>query len=441
MTGSYPQRSGNSVQPRVDGVPTFRRIAEAIEAARHSIWLTVAFYAPDFQFPDGYGNLFDVLDRSARRGLDVRVLFWRPNPESSGYGRTFAGTGAERDLLVRSDFRFNSRWDRAATVYCQHQKSWLIDAGQPTETSFVGGINLTAKALDLPGHEGGGQHDLYLELAGPSATDVHHNFVQRWNEASERGRPDGTWGAHGNDSLPFPTQTSPPKGKSKAQVQRMVHPGRYANGHPTPGGSSYNIESGEKSILDQYERAIDAARSSIYIENQALPIPAISRRLEAALQRGVEIIVLAPAEDEVAILNGYPDASRRRSVETVSPLRRYENFSLIGLAVPDGRQRRAVYVHAKAMLVDDAWMTVGSCNLHSNSLGGHTEMNVSVWDRQVVRALRCELLAEHIRHDTSGLDDRAALQLFRHVAERNSKAGIEADANWQGAAFRLDSSL
>src|SRR2546430_1377132 len=26
---------------------------------------------------------------------------------------------------------------------------------------------------------------LSLELSGPAATDVHHNFVQRWNEASE----------------------------------------------------------------------------------------------------------------------------------------------------------------------------------------------------------------------------------------------------------------
>jgi cardiolipin synthase len=378
IAGSYPPRSGNKVQPWVDGVPAFRRIAAAIEGARHSIWLTVAFYAPDFQFPDGYGDLFHVLDRSARRGLDVRVLFWRPNAESNGYGRTFAGTSTEQDLLQRSDFCFNIRWDRAATVYCQHQKSWLIDAGMPTETSFVGGVNLTAKALGSPGHEEGGQHDLYLELAGPSATDVHHNFVQRWNEASERNRPDGIWGVGGNDTLPFPLRISPPKGESNAQVQRMVHPGRYANGHPTPGGSSYGIESGEKSILDQYERAIDAARSSIYIENQALPIPAISRRLEAALQRGVEVIFLAPADEEVALLNGCPDAPRRRNVSTISPLTRYENFSLIGLAVPGGGQRRAVYVHAKAMLVDDAWMTVGSCNLHSNSLGGHTEMNVSV---------------------------------------------------------------
>jgi cardiolipin synthase A/B len=99
VSGSYPVRSGNLVRPLVDGVPTFRRIAGAIESARHGVWLTVAFFAPDFCFPDGGGSLFDVLDRAVARGLDVRILFWRPNPESSRYGRTFAGSQADRDML------------------------------------------------------------------------------------------------------------------------------------------------------------------------------------------------------------------------------------------------------------------------------------------------------------------------------------------------------
>jgi phosphatidylserine/phosphatidylglycerophosphate/cardiolipin synthase-like enzyme len=34
-------------------------------------------------------------------------------------------------------------------------------------------------------------HDLYAEVAGPAATGLHHNFIQRWNEASERTADDG----------------------------------------------------------------------------------------------------------------------------------------------------------------------------------------------------------------------------------------------------------
>lgn len=36
------------------------------------------------------------------------------------------------------------------------------------------------------------------------------------------------------------------------------------------------------------------------------------------------------------------------------------------------------------MLVDDAWATIGSCNLHSSSLFGKIEMNASL-DPEVVR--------------------------------------------------------
>jgi phosphatidylserine/phosphatidylglycerophosphate/cardiolipin synthase-like enzyme len=73
-SGSYPVRMGNVVRPLVDGEPSFRRVCEAIDAARHSVWVTFTFLTPDVQMPDGRGSFFDVLDRSAARGLDVRVI-------------------------------------------------------------------------------------------------------------------------------------------------------------------------------------------------------------------------------------------------------------------------------------------------------------------------------------------------------------------------------
>ena len=201
------------MRPLVDAVPAYSRIAAAVMAAQHSVWLTVAFFAPDFRMPDGGGALFDVLDRAVERGLDVRVIFWRPNQESIGYGRTFAGSTEQRAMLEARQSRFRIRWDRAFGPYCQHQKSWLIDAGQSGETAFVGGMNLTARAMGSPGHRSEGErHDVYLEIRGPSATDVHHNFVQRWNEASERADADGTWGHDGADDLRFPARPSDRRG-------------------------------------------------------------------------------------------------------------------------------------------------------------------------------------------------------------------------------------
>jgi cardiolipin synthase len=437
---SYPPRAGNAVRPLVDGVPAFRRIAEAVAASQHSVWLTVAFFAPDFRMPDGGGPLFDVLDRAAERGLDVRVLFWRPNPESIGYGRTFPGSPEDRKMLEARGSRFRIRWDRAHGPYCQHQKSWLIDAGQPSEIAFVGGMNVTAKAMGSPGHTAEGErHDVAVEIRGPSGTDVHHNFVQRWNEASERLAADGTWGHDGNDGLSFPARASVPRGESIVQIQRMVHPGRYGDSHPSPESLAHDIGGGERSILAQYLQAIGDARSSIYIENQAIPVPEVATALETVLKRGVAVVALVPADPEGHVRAARQNPQRKALFDGLAALGRYENFALAGIAGLDAQGRRSnIYVHSKIMLVDDTWVTIGSCNLHANSLSGHTEMNAAIWDPPVVRALRCELLAEHLGRDTAGIDDRSALRLYRQIARENRRRRDANDGKWQGLAFSLE---
>jgi cardiolipin synthase len=90
------------------------------------------------------------------------------------------------------------------------------------------------------------------------------------------------------------------------------------------------------------------------------------------------------------------------------------------------------------MLVDDVWVTIGSCNLHAASLFGATELNASFWDTRVVRAFRCQLLAEHLGLDTAHLDDRAALALYRRVAAESRRRRDAGGGDWQGLAFRLD---
>lgn len=278
-TGSYPLRAGNAVRPLVDGEPAFRRICEAVEAARRSVWVTVAFVDPGFEMPGGRGSLFDVLDRAHARGLDVRVLFWRHRdlarfrPESH-----FAGTEADLRFLRERGTRWHARWDQAHGTYCQHQKSWLVDAGEPGEVAFVGGINLGRNSVVPPGHPPtpiGNTHDVYVELRGPSASDVHHNFVQRWNEASDRGEPDGCWpDARSQSQLAFPAAVSPPAGDVPVQIQRTVRRERYRDGTPAPGAARFDVAGGEFSVVDQYRRAIEAARSTIYLERREADDPA-----------------------------------------------------------------------------------------------------------------------------------------------------------------------
>lgn len=437
-SSSYPVRPGNRVRPLIDGEPAFRRICQAIEAARESVWATVTFMWAAFEMPDGRGSTFDVLDRAAARGVDVRLIFWRPDAETERHKRNaFWGSSAHLGLLEARRSTVKIRWDRAHPGFCQHQKSWLIDAGTNGETAFVGGINLNPHSMVAPGHRGEGHnHDVYLELAGPSTVDVHHNFAQRWNEASERLAPDGRWGAGSETDLPFPVRVPATRGSATVQVQRTIHAGRYRNGTATPEGRAFDVASGERSIFDQYRAAIDAAQRSIYIENQYLDVPDIVDCLQQALGRGVDVVLLMPAEPDVAL----PVPPERRVVlDARARLGAFANFMLAGIAGldADGR-RKPVYVHDKLMLIDDAWATVGSCNLHRYSLFGNGEINVSFAEPETVRALRCELLGEHLGHDTAAMDDRAALALFRRIAKDNRAKREAGDPAWQGLAFELD---
>jgi phosphatidylserine/phosphatidylglycerophosphate/cardiolipin synthase-like enzyme len=437
-SGSYPKRAGNLVRPLVDGEPAFRRICEAIEAAQQSVWVTVTFLWADCEMPDGRGNIFDVFDRAAVRHVDVRIIFWRPDAHTESLKRNaFWGSAAHIGLLEARGSGVKVRWDRAHPGFCQHQKTWLIDADTENETAFVGGINLNPHSMVAPGHHGAGQnHDVYVELAGPSTVDVQHNFVQRWNEASDRLAVDGRWGLGSADNLSHPVRVSLERGSAVVQIQRTIHSGCYRDGQSAPEGKPYDITSGDRSNFDQYCAAIQAARHSIYMENQYVDVPEIVDCLLMAVRRGVDVVLLMPAEPEVRL----PISPERRTfLSARAELGAFENFLLAGLAgLGSDGNRNSVYVHAKLMLVDDEWATVGSCNLHRFSLFGNSEMNVAFSEPDTVRSLRCELLQEHLGLDTSGMNDREALHLFRKVARENRGKSETGNPTWQGLAYELD---
>lgn len=440
---SYPVRGGNTVTPLIDGVHAFRRICEAIEAARHSVWGTVAFMDPDFEMPDGRGSLFDVLDRAKARGLDVRVIFWRMNDDIGFSMETvFSGTPEHRKVLSERGSNFHIRWDRAHKAYCQHQKSWLMDAGQSSETVFVGGINLDTSSVVLPGHDQGNTpetHDIYLELRGPSASDVHHNFVQRWNEASERAIAGGFWPDHAVETdLKFPVAASTAAGEAFVQIQRTVRAGHYTDMSATPGGSEFPIHQGEFSIFDQYLKAIDAAKRTIYIEDQSIGAPEFVEKLAAALSRGVDVVFLMPAQANGLMREWRLLPKSKPFFDQLAALGQYENFTLAGIAATgsDGVSRD-IYVHAKIALIDDHWATIGSCNIGARSFFGDTELNASFWAPDVVRALRCDLFAEHLGVDTSALDDRKALGIYRQTARANFDRRQQGQ-KMEGSAFSID---
>ncbi|MBW2699123.1 MAG: phosphatidylserine/phosphatidylglycerophosphate/cardiolipin synthase family protein, partial [Deltaproteobacteria bacterium] len=325
---------------------------------------------------------------------------------------------------------------------CQHQKSWLVDAGEPTEIGFVGGINLNPASCVPAGHpptEHGNTHDVYVEFRGPAVTDVHHNFVQRWNETSDREEADGLWpDASSQDLLSFPEIPTPVAGDVPVQIQRTVRRGRYRDGHAAPGGEVFDIEAGDYSVIAQYRHALDAARSSIYIEDQAIGAVEVVDRLKAALERGVEVVFLVPKDVNEEMAAGRKDPKSKPFFDSLAALGGHENFTLacIAQSLPGGGHQN-IYVHAKIALVDDVWCTIGSANIGNRSFYGDTELNASIWHGPTVSALRKELLLEHLAIDTSDKSDVEALRLYGRIARQNAEHHSRG-AKLTGLAFAVD---
>jgi phosphatidylserine/phosphatidylglycerophosphate/cardiolipin synthase-like enzyme len=440
---TYGPRPANRLEPLIGGERAFRRIAQAVGGARHSVWVTVAFLSPDFRFPDGRGHLFDLLDEAAARGLDVRALFWR-SPEAAAAGETgiFQGTADDHAALARRGARFRARWDRLDKTYCHHQKSWLVDAGTASEVAFVGGINLNNPSVTshpFPPRQGSHTQDIYCELAGPAATDVHHNFVQRWNGASERELDLGAWPSPAEvDDLPFPHQVSPPAGQVPVQLTRTVRRGFYRDATPTPGGKSLAVVEGEQSVLRQYLLSIDAAREGIYLENQAFLSLDVTASVERALARGVEVLVVVPGLVPGFLRAAVAEPRLAPTLRRVAALGAHPRFTLAALAASRaGGRYDEVYVHTKAAIVDDAWATIGSTNLANRSFYGDTELNAAFWHPDTVTAFRRELLGAHHGDPLDAYGLAAALRAFRARALENRERR-ERRAPLEGFAYALD---
>ena len=440
---SYPLREGNRVVPLIDGALAFGRICEAVESATKSIWITIAFINEDFLMPGGRGSFFEVCETASQRGVDVRVIFWRsPEQENQDRNVHFHGQDYQGNWFREQEYSFRARWDYLPRGKCHHQKSWLLDAGTRDEIAFVGGINLNMNSLVEAGHPTTGRgstHDIYCEVRGPVATDVHHNFVQRWNEASERSKDDGAWpSTTASDELEFPRTLSDFAGATPIQIGRTIRREQYTDNTPSVDTEPFPIELGEKSILEQYLKAIDQARRTIYIEDQAIASLEAMSHLESALQRGVKVVFLVPGDANNAFTAGRKQFPDHPMYDQLTKLGSYENFTLAAIcSTSTDHKYTEVYVHAKVAVIDDHWATIGSCNFADRSFHSDTELNVTIWDDKVAKQFRVDLLAEHLDVDTCEMSDESAMSLYKETAEAN-RTKKENGEKLQGLAYDID---
>jgi cardiolipin synthase A/B len=144
--------------------------------------------------------------------------------------------------------------------------------------------------------------------------------------------------------------------------------------------------------------AISSARRSIYLTNPYfLPDDRMIRALIEASERGVRIVALLPGAIDNNIVR---HASRA-------------NFGPLLEAGIEIYEYQAGLLHAKTMIVDGIWATIGSTNLDPRSFTLNDELNAVVYHNQVVSQL------EKIFADDLTYSRRLSLEQWRNRAGLN----------------------
>lgn len=318
---------GNAVKLLRNGTETFPAWLAAIDAARERVSLEMYIFNDD-----GIGQKFaDALIRAARRGVAVRVLYdfvgCRDTPAAFFQRMREGGV----HTIAYHKYRF---WrPRFWTLIRRNHRKTLVCDGR---VAFTGGLNIANDWVDLAAG-GGDWHDAVIQIEGPAVPIVEGTFLHTWNRrARKRARLEAS-----------ALQRPAPAGDVRLAVIS-------------------NTEIRERfSIRRAALHAIRESRRRVLLANPYfVPDRGILRALVQAARRGVEVSLLLPLRSDSRLL----DLAARASFE---PL----------LAGGVRIWRSQAVIHTKVLVVDDAFVSIGSYNFDHRSLAYNLEVVVNVLDR------------------------------------------------------------
>lgn len=342
-----PIVGGNRIEILLNGDETFPAILRDIGGAKATI--TFAQYL----YEDGSiaREMAEAFAERCRAGVKADILL-------DSYGSSNAPSamiGMMRDAGCQVEFfsRIEAAgiifpWNFLRYDYRSHRRILVID-GRIGFTGGYGISDLWAGDGRTPEH----WRDTNVRIEGPVVRYLQSAFAESWLET--------TGIAIGGDGY-FPRLE--PKGKSPAQIVRS-----------SPAGGSF-----QNYLL--FLLSISSAKKSILITNPYfIPDDVMTEALLKAAARGVRVVVLAPGSLDVQL------------AYTVSR-------SHYGPLLHGGVQiyeYKASLIHAKTMVIDDVWATIGSTNFDNRSFALNQELNLTVYDTGLAHRLE-EIFQQDLKY-------------------------------------------
>ncbi len=317
-----------------DPEESFPAIVTAIQGARERILLEWYWFAAD-----GCGTrIADALAERAGQGVVVAILYDAIG--SFGTPRAFfdrlAAAGAHVKAFHPVGFQYPVwMWNRR-----DHRKLLAVDG----EIALVGGINLCDE--NAPSSWGGKcWRDAAVEIRGARAvTAFERVFLRTWT------RLDGP--------------ILPPVRSGEVRV---------SEDGPLVAALANRLLRERFHIRRAYLQAIGRAREFVWIANPYfIPDGNVRRALSRAARRGVDVRVLVPRRSDNLLTDAASRGLQGRLLRRGVKIYAYDGPML----------------HAKTIVVDGVWSTVGSYNLDNRSLRFNLEIAAAVIDRPFGEAMR-----------------------------------------------------
>lgn len=371
-----PMLSGNLVEALFNGDEAYPPMLAAIEDARSRVWLTTYIFDNDHT-----GKIFiEALSRAVDRGVDVRVLVdgvgtFTTRPRIDRVMRQH-GIKVGRFLpprLFPPQFSINLR---------NHRKLLIVDDC----TCFTGGMNITDTHLvDKPEKKGFwarlgklvSSHtakDLHFKVCGPIVNIQQRIFARDWE---------------------FCTYEKLEIGASTTCTEIQ--------------GNSFcrSILAGPDDYFAVFESillgVISAAKSTVHIMTPYfLPQRELITALESAVLRGVDVTVLIPEECDHRFV-------------------KWATYNCLWSLLERGMKiyfQEPPFDHSKLLIVDGAYVHMGSANLDPRSLRLNFELTMEILDLPLAIRLETHFSAARAKSKEYTLQDLNSRPL--HIRMRDA---------------------
>jgi len=329
-----PLTKGNKVTLLVDGPATYAAMFKVVENARDHI--NIETYTME-DIEDETGRKFaDLLLQKQAEGVQVNLIY-----DSLGsYTTPAAFFQRLRDGGIRvvefnpqNPFKARGKWRLAKS---DHRKILIVDG----KVAITGGINISQVYSNAPSGVGDEKEpqmpwrDVDVQIEGPAVAEFQKLFLDTWK------RQEGAILAQGHYFQAL-------KEEGQALVRVLGS---------TPGEAN-------RITFIMYVVAITFAENSLHMTNAYFaPDPQIIKALIDAAKRGVDVKIILPGTTD-------------RSLALYAGQYYYADLLKSGVKL---YKRRNVLLHAKTLVIDGVWSTVGSTNMEWWSFSTNDEVNAVI---------------------------------------------------------------